>query len=180
MDRDLILYERFLSGDAKALETLVVRYSDNLIRFAYLYVKDSAAAEDIAEDVFVALLLKKKPFTQTAKLTTYLYKIARNKSIDYLRRRKKTLPMEDVDVILHSECFERDLENKERNQTLYRCIASLPEQYREILLLHYFEDFSIPQICKILQKSAKQVYNLLSRAKLSLKKSLQEEGVHEP
>ncbi len=180
MDRDLLLYERFLSGDAKALETLVIRYSDNLIRFAYLYVKDSAAAEDIAEDVFVTLLLKQKPFAQNAKFTTYLYQIARNKSIDWLRRHKKSVPIEDVDVILHSECFECDLEQKERNQTLYLCIAALPEQYREILLLHYFEDFSIPQICKILRKTRKQVYNLLSRAKLSLKKSLQEKGVHEP
>ena len=179
-DQGLALYRAFLQGDQRALETLVTLYSDNLIRFAYLYVKDSAAAEDVAEDVFVALLLKRKPFEERAKFQTYLYTVARNKSLDYLRRHKKQIPLEDVESVLHTPCFESMLERKESYKTLYRCMNYLPEQYREVLHLTYFEGLSVAQICKITKQNTKQVYNLLSRAKHSLKELLKQQGVFSP
>ena len=180
MDQDLSLYQAFLKGNAAALEQLVQRQSDNLIRFAYLYVKDSAAAEDIAEDSFVALLLKRPVFHENAQFKTFLYRIAHNKCIDYLRKQKNKLPLQDVEAVLHTPCFETELAEKERNRLLYLALAELPEQYRDVLHLSYFESFSIPQMCHVLRKSTKQIYNLLSRAKTSLKKLLIQKGVDLP
>lgn len=180
MDQDLALYQRFLSGERQALETLVALHTDNLIRFAYLYLKDSSAAEDVAEDTFVALLLKKKIFLEGAKFKTYLYRIARNKCIDLLRKRKKIVPLQDVENVLHGGCFETEIHKKEQYATLYRCMWELPAQYNEILHLTYFDGFTVKEICAITKQSAKQVYNLLSRAKHSLKQLLIKEGVNEP
>lgn len=180
MDEELSLYRAFLKGDQAALEQLVLRQSDNLIRFAYLYVKDSAAAEDIAEDVFVALLLKRPAFYESAQFKTFLYRMARNKSIDYLRRQQKKLPLQDVEAVLHTPCFETEFADQERNKVLYLSLSELPEQYRDVLHLSYFENFSVAQMCTILRKNAKQIYNLLSRAKASLKELLIQKGVDFP
>jgi len=70
-----------------------------------------------------------------------------------------------------------DAQRKMRDDAIYVCMQSLPEQYREVLHLIYFEGFSPEQTGKILKKSAKQVYNLHARAKLALKELLEKEGI---
>ena len=82
-------YRRFLQGDVTALEELVREYGDALVRFAYCYVKDSAAAEDIMEDAFATLLVRRRHFSECDNLRAYLYKTVRNRCLDYLRKRKK-------------------------------------------------------------------------------------------
>ena len=70
-----------------------------------------------------------------------------------------------------------DAARQERNAALYRNLQKLPQQYRVVLQLHYIEDFKVEYICEILKKSPKQVYNLLSRARVSLKELLIKEGI---
>ena len=176
-DIDATLYACFLDGDVAALEELIRRYSDGLIRFSYLYVKDSFVAEDVAEDTFATLFIKRKKFTKQAKFKTYLYRIARNKCIDYLRSKKRSVPLSDVENLLTSANVEEFLPNRELHATVYRCLGELPKQYQDVLHLAYLEGFSVSEICKITSKTAKQVYNLLSRAKISLKQLLIKEGV---
>lgn len=88
------LYRAWLAGDGTALERLVGAYSDALVRFAYSYTGETAAAEDVAADAFAVLIVKRKPFSEGARFKTYLYKIARNKALDRLRknRRQAALP----------------------------------------------------------------------------------------
>ena len=92
-------YRRFLRGDKTALEELVSTYSDELVRFVCTYVKSEAVAEDVVSDVFATLFMKGKRFTDADKLRAFLYKMTRNRAIDYLRRHRKELPLEDVDFI---------------------------------------------------------------------------------
>ena len=63
-----------------------------------------------------------------------------------------------------------------RNRTLYKCMNELSPQYAEVLYLVFIEEYSIEEACKLLKKSKKQVYNLLARAKTSLKQRLEQEG----
>lgn len=176
-DKGLEEYRRYLDGDESALEALVRIYSDPLIRFAYCYVQDAAAAEDVMEDTIVALIMKRKRLDSGDKLHGYLYKIARNKSIDYLRRHSKDVPLEDVCNVLTSGDVESDHFRRARNERIYVCMQSLPEQYREILHLCYFEGFSLPQIGQVLRRSMKQIYNLHARAKNAMKELLIKEGI---
>ena len=169
------LYRRFLAGDNAALEALVGQYSDALVRFAYGYVGDTAAAEDVMADTFAALIVRRKKFREEASFRTYLYRIARNKAIDVLRARKKQTPLsEDCADTLSAE---EELFARERERELYSAIRSLPPQYAEVLSLNFFEGFSVAEMCRILRKSPKQIYNLLARAKLSLKQTLCKEGI---
>ena len=170
-------YRRFLRGEETALDQILVAYSDSLVRFAYSLVHDSAAAEDIAAESIAILLTKHKSFQNEGHMRAYLYQIARYKSVDYLRSHRNLVPLADVENVLGFGNLETDVLKKERNEAIYRCMQSLPENYRQVLQLQYFDGFEPQAICRILRKNPKQVYNLLARARASLKELLEKEGI---
>jgi len=170
-------YRRFLSGDMEAVTELVALYGDSLVRYAYCYVKDSVIAEDIMEDAFASLLVKRKQFFDGENLRAYLYKITRNKCVDYLRYRKRNLTLCDYEELLTAKDFTEKVAERAKARTLYKCINALPPQYAEVLYLAYIEENQIEEVCVLLKKSKKQVYNLLARAKTALKPLLEKEGI---
>lgn len=176
MDNGALLYAQYLDGDDAALEALVKQYFDGLVRFAYCIVRDSNVAEDVVSDAFASLIVRRKRFFGRAYFKTYLYKIVRNKSVDYLRFHRRFVPLEDLENTLCSQDVEGSIEQSERAELLYRCMQELPEQYRNALLLIYIEGFSVEQTAAIVGKSVKQIYNLLARAKQSLKELLKQNG----
>ncbi len=175
-DRSAVLYAAFLGGSMGALEELVKLHGDALTRFAYCIVKDDAAAEDVTADTFAALFIGRKKFREGAKFRTWLYTVARNRAIDYVRKNGKNLPLTGLENVLISADGEEGLLGRQRKETLYACMQKLPAPYKEVLYLSYFDGFSVKEICHILKKSAKQVYNLLTRARAALKEILIKEG----
>lgn len=170
-------YLRFLQGDTQALEELVRLYGDSLVRYVCCFVKNEAAAEDIMADTFATLIVKRKKFTQNAQFKTYLYRIAHNKAMDFLRKTKRLLPWNELENVLCDDSPEPEILLRERRETLYRAMQNLPVQYKDVLYLRYIDGFTLPELSRILKKNSKQVYNLLARAKPALKKLLNEEGV---
>lgn len=170
-------YRRFLQGDSQALEALICTYSDALVRFAYSYVKNSAAAEDLVGDTFALLFMKGKHFASENQLKSYLYKMTRSRCVDHLRKHRKEVPLEDVENVLAFHDVQVDYLRRERNAKLYLCMQRLPDQYRELLQLTYFSGFSLEECGKILDKTMKQIYNLHNRAKITLKLLLEKEGI---
>lgn len=177
MDNGAILYAQYLRGNKSALEKLVQTYGDGLVRFAYCFVKDSNVAEDIAEETFATLIVRRKRFSPRASFKTYLYKIAKNKCYDYLRFHKRFVPLDDLENVLGSGDVCESVEVNERAATLYKCMQNLVPQYRYALMLIYVEEFSVEQTAKIMGKNIKQIYNLLARAKASLKQLLVNQGI---
>jgi RNA polymerase sigma-70 factor (ECF subfamily) len=169
-------YRRFLQGDESALEELIRKYSDPLVRFAYSYIGSVAAAEEIAEDSIVALLLKLRPIKDEAHLRAYLYKTVRSMAIDRLRYEKWLVSMTDLENVLSVCDAEADLAVKERNRILYRAMEQLRDDYREVLILTYFDALTTEQLGQVLGKKPKQIYNLHARAKIALKALLEKEG----
>ena len=177
MDVSTELYLQYVGGDTDALQQLVVMYSDGLVRFAYSFVASSAVAEDIMEDTFATVIANKRRFSPRATFKTYLYRIARNKCIDYIRFHKKFVPLCDLENVLVFNDVEADVEKREEKRVLYECLQRLPREYRDVLQLSYLEGFDTQEVCSIMRKSTKQVYNLLARAKQSLKILLEKEGI---
>lgn len=173
----LIGYRRFLKGDNAALEETVRLYSDALVRFARCYVKDPATAEDIMEDAFVTLLLKRKHFQEEEQLRAYLYKIVRTKCLDHLRGQKHLESLSDYADKLVGGCTEYAILQNERTLSVRRALELLPKQYEEALILSYYKGLDVQELCDALGKTQKQVYNLLARAKTALRKSLIQTGV---
>ena len=93
-----------------------------------------------------------------------------------MRKNGRNRPLTGLENVLISADGEEGMLGKQRRETLYACMQKLPAPYKEVLYLSYFDGFSVKEICHILKKSAKQVYNLLSRAKASLKAILVKEG----
>lgn len=178
MEKVIENYNSFLSGDKNALCDIVREYSDRAVCFAYCIVSDYAAAEDAVSDAFAALLYKKPRIVSAAAFKSYLYKTVRNKAYDHLRRQKKLVRCDGLEEILKGDA-ERDMFEREERKKLYVCMQELPAQYRDVLSLVYFDGFAADEACAITGKSKKQLYNLLSRAKSSLKTILERENINE-
>lgn len=193
-DDGIALYRRFLSGDERALEELIALYQRGLLRFLYGYTRDLAIAEDLLTDTFFSLYCK-RAYKERNGVTfkTYLYTVARNKALNHLkkqaRRREISLdglaelnngdmPDEETGNYLYGETLEPDraLERKERDLALRLALQKLKPEYREVLVLRYFEDMSPETIAKITKRNSKQVYNLLARGKTALKEELLSKG----
>ncbi|MBQ8323191.1 MAG: RNA polymerase sigma factor [Clostridia bacterium] len=184
-DNGIELYRRFLNGDERGLEELIALYQHGLLRFIYGYVRDFALAEDILQETFISLYFHRafKP-RDDASFKTYLYKIARNKSLNALKKRKRkkeisldalTAPMKETpDFLTYSPHGE--LEEKERAKILQAALEKLKPDYREALTLRYYDGLSPEQIAAVTKKNIKKIYNLLARGKAALKAELQKEG----
>ena len=129
------------------------------------------------EDTFATVIATKRRFSPQATFKTYLYKIARNKCVDYIRFHRKFVPLGDLENVLVFADVETDVEKREEKRVLYKCLQQLPREYRDVLQLSYLEGFNTQEICSIMRKNTKQVYNLLARAKQSLKILLEKEGI---
>lgn len=170
-------YRRFLRGDKAALEELIKAFSDCLVRYAYSLVRDVVIAEEVMEDCFAALYMKAPKLQSDEHLKRYLYRIAHNKCMDILRRRSTCVFLEDVENVLGSADPQADVLRRHRDRTVYLCMQQLPRQYREVLVLTYFDGFGTEDICRVLGLHKKQVYNLSARAKIALKELLEKEGI---
>lgn len=106
MDYGADAYRRFLLGDDYGLEQVIGLYKDSLIFFLMQYVKSAVIAEELTEDTFVTLAVKKPLFSENAKFRTWLYTIARNKALNYMRSAlfRKSLPLEQAEEVRAPDC----------------------------------------------------------------------------
>lgn len=160
------------------IERAVRKYSDKLVLFTYCITGDYPSAEDAAADAFAALILKPKEFDSEKKFVSYLYKTARSRAIDAVRRRQRFTSLDDLENLLSVD-DERTVFVRENEREIYLTLQKLPMQYRNVLCLKYFDGLEISEIAKILKKSSKQVYNLLARAKSELRKYIEEDKLNE-
>ena len=164
-------------GDGSiSLETIICTYSDSMVRFACSFVGSASVAEELMEDALADVLFRDKSFNNEAHLKAYLYKTVRHRCINYLRFHQRLVPLDDVESVLCAGDLETDVFKRERDKTVFACLQELPLQYRQVLMLTFFDEFSVDEICIIMARSKKQVYNLLSRAKASLKTLLEKVG----
>lgn len=178
MDKGRELYDRYLHGDEQAFAELMTTYKDGLIYFIHRYVRNIDVAEDLSEDVFVALLMHRRRFNGDASLKTYLYTIGRNKAIDWLRKNRRVLYQEEERGIADPEpdLEERVLQN-ERDRYLHEAMKTLKPEYAEVLHMLYFCDMDYASAGRVMKKNNKQIENLAYRARKALKKKLEKEGI---
>lgn len=180
MDHSEICYRRFLDGDESAFTELIAEHRNPVTFFIMRYVHDICAAEDIAADVFMELVVHPHKYRSGTPFRTYLLVLARSRAIDWLRRekRRQTVPIEDVaDELADEQSLEDAVLHSERSRLLHEAIGKLPQEQQEVLHLVYFEDLRYADAAAVLHISAKRVDHLLSRAKQSLRSIIGEDGV---
>lgn len=182
MDHGAESYRRFLQGDRDAFDELVNEYHDNLIFFIYGIVKNITTAEDIAADAFMELIVHKHRYNFKSSFKTYLYSVARHKSIDHIRRESKHSAFEsDVSELELADVktLEDSVIENERQAAVHAAMRQISDDYRTVLHLTYFENATPDDICRIMKKNKKQVANLLYRAKDALSAVLSKGGIFE-
>jgi len=180
MDNCASSYRRFReNGDESGLVEIIRDYKDGLIFYLNSFVCNIHTAEELAEDTFVLLGIKKPRDKGKGSFKTWLYTIGRNVAIDYLRRNSKRTEI-STENFPELACDEQNLElsyiKEERKITVHRALGKLKSEYRQILWLIYFEDFSMAQAAKIMKKSVHSIETLVYRARKSLKSQLELEG----
>lgn len=179
MDNGTESYRRFLSGDNSALAEIIEEYKDGLILFINGYVKNLHTAEELTEETFFRLVVKRPGFSGNSSFKTWLYAVGRNLALNFLKHRAREAPLTDEATKVFSEqndAFERQYLLAEQKLTVQKALSALPAQYAEVLHLVFFEGFKNADASKIMHKSTRQIENLVYRAKLALKEELEKEG----
>lgn len=178
MDNGANSYRRYLEGDESALEALVTAYRPGLRAYLCGIVHDRDLADDLTQETFVKLMLKKPRDKGGASFKTWLYTIGRRTALDWLRKEKrlKRVSLDDCFDLADGGTPETALLRAKTTERLTAAMATLQPQHRQVLYLIYFEDFTPAQAAKILGKSSHNVSALLYRAKDALRRALNEEA----
>lgn len=179
MDQGGKSYCRFLNGDDNSFVDIIREYQEGLILYLYNFTGNIHTAEDLAEDTFVRLVTKKPRFhAEKASFKTWLYTIGRNIALDQLRREGRALraPLEDCEELCGIAASPESVYvQKEQHLLLHKALWQLKAEYRQVLWLIYFEDFSTKEAAAVLKKSVHNTETLIYRARLALKCELKKE-----
>ncbi len=183
MENGASSYRRFCENDDKsALAELIKDYRNGLMLYLNGITGNLSLAEEIAEDTFVLLGVKKPRYREKYSFKTWLYTIGRNLAIDALRKQKRH-PTVPIDEIAEPIAEEQDLEEaylrEERKIALHRAMHCLNSDYRQVLWLMYFEELSAKEAAEVMHKSVHAVETLVYRARKALKSQLEMEGFHD-
>jgi RNA polymerase sigma factor (sigma-70 family) len=164
------------SGDYSPASEIYDRYSGRIYNFAFRFLKNSEAAEDATQEVFVKMLKHANQFHGDAKLSTWLFSITANWCRDYLRKAdNKSKESDDVLVSLPASSEhapDRNLERRESEQRVRRALDSLTAEQREAILLSRYQGLSYAEIALIAGCSEGAVKTRVFRAMETLKKIL--------
>ena len=171
-------YQQYLAGDDEGLIQLVREYKDSLTRFLCAYVRDEQTAEELTEEVFFRLAVKKPRYDGKSVFRTWLFAIGRNLAYDHLRGQKKAreIPFTDLDILPTLDTPDRACERKMAQEKLYEALERMPLIQREALHLCYFSGLSGDGIARVMGKTRRQVENLLYQARKRLKNELVKGG----
>ena len=164
------------SGDYSPASEIYDRYSGRIYNFAFRFLKNSEAAEDATQEVFVKMLKHANQFHGDAKLSTWLFSITANWCRDYLRKAdNKSKESDDVLISLPAPSElapDRNLERRESEQRVQRALQSLTAEQREAILLSRYQGLSYAEIAQIAGCSEGAVKTRVFRAMETLKKIL--------
>ena len=179
-EKDETVYLRYIEKeDDKDLETLLTRHRDGLFIFLMGFVKNEEDAEDLMMDTFAKLAVDKPHFDpdRTGSFKSWLYAIGRNNALMHLRKHKYQAVPLDEDIVSEEETPEAEILKSDRNKRLYQALRTLKPEYRQALMLLYFDGLSHDEIAVSMGMRKKQIYHLVDRGKDSLKKVLERMGI---
>jgi RNA polymerase sigma-70 factor (family 1) len=179
MDESKLIQELQL-GNEKAFLELVTNYQEMVVGTCIGFVHNQEEAEDIAQEVFVQVFKKIKNFRGQSKISTWLYRIAVNRSLNKLRSSKSQLLIaldswlegSSTSFPAGSKTPHDELENKERAEILHKSINKLPKNQGTAFVLSKYQGLSNKEIAEVMETSLSAVEALLNRAKKNLQLQL--------
>ena len=175
---DTVLVARAQQGDRKAFRELVERHQQGVARTVVSMLGRSSEVDDVVQDVFIRCYQTLDRFRGEASFSTYVKKIAVNKSLDVLRRRKRFLgrflSRDDDGQHMAEPAIDtrKDLEKDERARLVHAAINKLSPKHRAVVVLRMIEGYSTEETAQMLNLAYGTVLSRLSRAQKKLEDSL--------
>lgn len=172
-------YRRYLSGDDEGIVEIIRDYKDGLIFYLNSIVRNINAAEELCEDTFVKIAVKKPRFNGNSSFKTWLYAIGRNAALDYLKKSVKNASVsieECEDISDDEQSLEKSYIKEERRISVHKALRRLKTEYAQVLWLTYFEELSNRETAAVMKKTEHNIATLVYRARLAMKKELEKEG----
>ncbi len=178
------LIKGILQRDRQAFECLVNRYQKQVIKTASYFVGNMEDAEDLSQEIFLDVIYSISSFKKTSSLSTWIYRITVNKSLNMVKKQQRRGVMVRLESLFrHSQenqnCNDTEpsvspdgVAEREKRELLHAAINRLPENQRIAFVLCKFEDQSYKQIAEIMKIGLPAVESLIHRAKLNLQQKL--------
>jgi RNA polymerase sigma-70 factor (ECF subfamily) len=174
------------AGDEQSFELLLRKYRTPLVNFLYRMVRDTAVAEDLAQEVFLRVYRARQEYAPSAKFTTWMFRIATNLALNSMRNnrhRKMEISMDQsldtgeeeqrpLEVPDRAPSVEQELVARCRSELIMKAIHTLPEKQRAAVLLHKYQELDYGEIARVLECSESALKSLLFRAYESLRVEL--------
>jgi len=174
------------AGDEESFELLLRKYRTPLVNFLYRMVRNTAIAEDLAQEVFLRVYRARQEYAPSAKFTTWMFRIATNLALNSVRdnrHRKMEISMDQsvdtgedeqraLEVPDRSPSVEQELVARCRAELIMKAIHSLPEKQRAAILLHKYQELDYDEIARVLECSESALKSLLFRAYETLRVEL--------
>ena len=182
-ETDYKLIASALGGSQEAYKTLMERHRPAIYHIVFKFVREKEATADLVQETFMKAFASLETYRSEYKFSTWLYRIAANSAIDFLRKQRiKTLSLDmasddsegrteyDVpDLTYHPE---KDLEERERRISIQDAIDSLPDKYKQVIIYRHKDDRSYEEIAEVLNIPIGTVKARIFRARELLKKKL--------
>ena len=148
-DADIALVERYLGGDMRAFDELMIRYERQIYRVCYRFVDNREDAKDLAQEVFIKAFEHLPTFRRESSLKTWLYRIAMNHCINHVKKNARefvevTETAGSVDPSIHAE-----MESREQRDLFRRMVKRLPPKQKAIIEMRIHEQLSYEEIARM-------------------------------
>lgn len=183
-DSDDFWLEALRSGDEEAFRLLVDRFQDKIFKTCLSILNDRDDADDLTQEVFIEAFRSIRSFKSQSTLSTWLYRIAVNKSFNFIRSAKRKAFLQTVGLLQIPDIPEKpvnfDAEDesevlKQQKKLIWQAIRSLPEKQKAAFVLHKITGLSYAEIAQTLRITLPAVESLIFRAKRNLQKRLSRE-----
>jgi len=178
---DSVIIDQLKNRDEKAFRQLVEEYQQMVFRTCMGIVHNADDADDVTQEVFIEAFNSIDKFRADSKISTWLYRIAMNKSLNFIRDHKRSKFFQSIGLKSTPDIPDEDhnfdqpfeaLQQQQRKKIMDAAIDSLPENQRSAFVLHKVDDLSYKEISEIMAISLSSVESLIFRAKQNLRKKL--------
>lgn len=186
MENELILTEKSKKGDVEAFSLLISAYEKKILNFTYRILSSKEDAEDVTQEVFVKAYRAIASFDNKSSFQTWIYKIAQNAALDFLRKQKRRGGKKNVSLYAEDEDGEyeipiadkknepySELRKKEAQNALEKAMEELGADQKEVIVLRDIQGFGYDEIAEITGETLGTVKSRISRARLLLRKKLE-------
>jgi len=159
---------KFSDIDNDRISAALQKYSDTVYRICFIYLGNRPEVDDVFQEVFLKLLQKKISFTSTGHEKAWLIRVTINQCKDVV----KGFWWKRIDLLENVELPEHDPDERD----VLMVVLSLPQKYKDVIYLYYYQEYTVPQMGQLLKRSENTIYSQLHRARELMRQKLEGKG----